>query len=368
MLIPKTWANYPNVTNTPLNANALAGLERRVGNYVGADNIGPGVNGFNDFFVAQTGVASMAVLVGTAITQSIVIAVDAFGSTNRYESTQQVTISVAAADPSNPRIDRVLATAPAPNSDSQVPILSISQGTPTSGATLSNLNGAAAIPVGSVCLATVFVGAAATSVVTANIQDERPLSQYGVNSNATGALLDQVTLTPHPFVPGATSGLGASHGTNQYAALMFLPRRVLASRLRWRYAQGATALTGNYNLGIYSAAGRQIVTTGSVALAGAANTFQTRAEVITQTTFEAGAYIVWLGLNVAAGSIGFRGVSVGVSADTDTGPGAAGVGWINGSAAGVTAPVLFNANMADVWGQGSAFIMGTVPILTLASA
>lgn len=72
-----------------------------------------------------------------------------------------VTLTATAADATNPRIDQVIATV----NDSQIVgtdndwVLSVLAGTPTVGATLSNLNGAAALPDRSIRLAYVLVPA-----------------------------------------------------------------------------------------------------------------------------------------------------------------------------------------------------------------
>lgn len=72
-----------------------------------------------------------------------------------------VTVTATAADATNPRIDQVIATV----NDSQLSgtdddwVLSVLAGTPTGGATLSNLTGAAALPDRSIRLAYVLVPA-----------------------------------------------------------------------------------------------------------------------------------------------------------------------------------------------------------------
>jgi hypothetical protein len=80
-------------------------------------------------------------------------------------------IAIAAAHASLPRIDRiVLRVYDAYLGDAQNKIqLEVVQGTPTSGATLVNLNGAGVVPGSALLVANVLVGAAAVSVVNANI-------------------------------------------------------------------------------------------------------------------------------------------------------------------------------------------------------
>lgn len=78
---------------------------------------------------------------------------------------------VGTADPTNPRIDRVVirvrdaALGDAANDIGPFVVA----GTPTAGATLANLNGAASVPGSSLLLANILIPAAGTSVTTANI-------------------------------------------------------------------------------------------------------------------------------------------------------------------------------------------------------
>lgn len=88
-----------------------------------------------------------------------------------------VTVTATTADGTNPRIDQVIATV----NDSQISgvdnnwVLSVLAGTPTAGASLSNLNGAAALPDRSIRLAYVLVPAsfAGPFVNATHILDDR---------------------------------------------------------------------------------------------------------------------------------------------------------------------------------------------------
>jgi len=83
-----------------------------------------------------------------------------------------VDITLTTADATNPRVDRIiLRVADATNlgSATDVATLEVVTGTPTSGATLVNLTGAAAQPANTLNLAFVLVGAAVTSLTSANI-------------------------------------------------------------------------------------------------------------------------------------------------------------------------------------------------------
>lgn len=370
----KPWQQYPNTT-TPETAAALIAMETRSANYTGAANIGAGVrNPLTDYVIAQTTIPSMLLNVGTpGVIQGVYIPWDSAGSTELYESTSatQQTVAIATADPTNPRIDRVIASVPVsgPSSmDTQVPTISVLTGTPNAGATLANQLGSQALPTGSTALATVLVANGATSIAAAAIQDERGVSVPGTSGLVSGPL-DYLTPYLHPgLVPSTSVAVTTASSGNQYACQVYVPRRITFTRFRWRYAQGATAGVGNYNLALYSAAGRQLAATGSQAWAGAASTIQTRAETTPSTTIEAGVYYFWIGATMSAGQVSFVGPTFGVTLGTGTGVGQPGVALISGSGSGTTAPVLFTGAMADLNTQTSAFAFSGVPLWSLASA
>lgn len=80
-------------------------------------------------------------------------------------------LAVAASNPSLPRIDSVTATVTdsAYSGGTNTFAVQVNTGTPTSGATLSNLNGAPALPTSSLLLGYVLVPAGATNIVSADI-------------------------------------------------------------------------------------------------------------------------------------------------------------------------------------------------------
>jgi hypothetical protein len=90
-----------------------------------------------------------------------------------------------------PRIDRVVAIVRDSNVDSSGAYdvkLKVIAGTATSGATLTNLTGAAAVPVNSFLLANVLVGAAATQILSANIDTTiRIRAANGLGATVGGA-------------------------------------------------------------------------------------------------------------------------------------------------------------------------------------
>jgi hypothetical protein len=82
-----------------------------------------------------------------------------------------VNTTITTADATNPRVDRViLEVLDAYLGDaSNTRRFRVVAGTPTGGATLTNLSGAAAVPSNAILLANVLVGAGVTSITTANI-------------------------------------------------------------------------------------------------------------------------------------------------------------------------------------------------------
>jgi hypothetical protein len=91
--------------------------------------------------------------------------------------TSTTNVSIAAANPSNPRIDLVCATVsdsgytePAGGSGNQW-AFQVVTGTPTSGANLTNLNGVGALPGSSLLLGYVLVPALATNIIAADISN-----------------------------------------------------------------------------------------------------------------------------------------------------------------------------------------------------
>lgn len=136
------------------------------------DLVGEGVVGAGDLEVTQRGAgANMSVDVakGAAWVKGDDNA-DA-QPTYRVRTDATVNLAIAGADATNPRIDRVIAEV-LDSAFSGVSLtwrLRIVQGVPTAGATLANLNGAAAVPNNALLLANVLVPNAAGSIVDADI-------------------------------------------------------------------------------------------------------------------------------------------------------------------------------------------------------
>lgn len=290
---PKSWNNFPS-TSTQIDATSLTGLEYRASNYVGAQEIGTGVGGMLDFQVTQSA-GGLVVNVGpaTGVIQRCFLPGDGNGGTQRYDyGGAQLTATAPAADPTNPRVDLVTIAPPA-NVDAATPQVILVQGTPTVGATLANRNGAPVVPPGRIAVAYLLIPANATSILTIQIRDARGFPIQGVSS-ALFSAVDQVIPVP---ADGIQDGVyTATAGTNDNRTgmmLVWVPRRILAARIRWKYRNGATPATSTYRWGLASASGRVIALTASIALGGSASAGRAQSDPFaTPVQIEAGAY--WL--------------------------------------------------------------------------
>lgn len=137
-----------------------------------------------------------------------------------------VNLSISAANPSNPRIDTVAVTIsdgsytePTGGSGNQV-AAQVVTGTPTAGATLTNLSGVAALPASSLRLGYVLVPAGASNIITADIANVatqalgqfQPINPHGyewsyaqitspVNVTSTTEATGTTILSPAAFTP-----------------------------------------------------------------------------------------------------------------------------------------------------------------------
>lgn len=257
---------------------------------------GEGVTSYDSFRVSQRG-AGANQSVDINMDQTAYVRGDAVTLQGTYPvppHSATINETVTAADGTNPRIDRVVLQLQDNTHDAsgqnrvQTQVLA---GTPSGGATLDNLTGAAAVPSSAMLLADVLVPAGSSTVTNANIRDRRPYID-GVPTPFTD--VEMVGFEP---IAGMGISINELPPDNQQAAIaMRLPRGITgATRIRWKYVQGSTASTGNYAIGIYDASGRKIVDTGTVAYTGSLGTSQLRTETITATTFEPGIYYVLFG-------------------------------------------------------------------------
>ncbi len=286
-------------------------------------NPGEGVDGYDDYRVTQRGAgANMSVDVAAGVGN---VRGDDSARQGLYVVTNDGTVNVpvAAAHATLPRLDQIVLHvrdgAPPSGQAGDNGTLEAVAGTATSGATLDNRTGAAALPATAMLLADVIVGAADTSITDSEIRDRRSFSKLCVPPLLTD--LNVVGFVPvSPAAPGvaaSSTSPGATHSYDlrQSAALMWLPRRIAGvTRIRWRYLQEATPLAGNYVLALFDASGRWLLGTGSVAFTGAANSTQERSEAITAITLEPGLYYLFIGIDTSAGSAVYPGVALGAGA------------------------------------------------------
>lgn len=112
-----------------------------------------------------------------------------------FRNSATLSLAIAAANATNPRIDTVCVSAgdSGYTEPSDVPagtnggVPAVITGSPTTGASLANLSGAAALPLSSLLLGYVLVPAAATNIVTANISNKASVA--GLLSDPAGSLL-----------------------------------------------------------------------------------------------------------------------------------------------------------------------------------
>lgn len=136
------------------------------------------------------------------------------GDTNADEAqyycreTGTLNATFTASDATNPRIDRVVLEVKNDSEDSSglnKARIRVIDGTPTGGATLTNLSGAASVPSSCLLLANVLVGAGVTTITTANIQDRRVRSvQFPFKHYASLYTATQETITGTSYALATT--------------------------------------------------------------------------------------------------------------------------------------------------------------------
>lgn len=328
---------------------------------------GEGVSTYGSFRVSQRGAgANMSVDVN--MDDGAWVRGDAVSLQGLYYvAPHSATINevITAADATNPRIDRVVLEVKDTQHDASGSNLAqtrVIAGTPTGGATMDNLTGAAAVPSSSLLLADVLVAATDTSITDSEIRDRRAFIA-GLPPLLTD--VDMARFDPlwaPPVVPLVQMSIGWD--LMQAAYLARLDRRIVAAtRLRWKYRHGSTAGVGNYVIGIYDASGRKIIDTGSVAATGALNTYQVRSETISATTFEPGYYYVLFGNDWTSGTIEFQGLHAEVTnaGFNESGPFAPNM-LVRSATGGITAPTTL-LGFTDVHGLTAATAVPAVPFL-----
>ena len=172
-----------------------------------------GVVGIGDLKVAQRAAgANMSVDIapGFAFVQ---IDTGTRNGVSHITSDALANVVVAASHASLPRIDQIILRyndTSLPTGAGNTPTPEVLAGTPTSGATLDNRNGAAALPNDCLRLADVLVPAASSSVITGNIRDRRPWARGAYNRiirNANDSAGNDFTTTINAVVMLSTASL-----------------------------------------------------------------------------------------------------------------------------------------------------------------
>jgi hypothetical protein len=261
------------------------------------------------------------------------------GYYTRNASTTNLAISTANA--SNPRIDTVCVTiadtgyTEPTGVAGNAAVLQVVTGTPTSGATLVNLNGKAALPASSLLLGYVLVPATATNIITADISNVagtvtfQGLSGTGVRG-ATNISTSQST----------SSTTYTTLATPDQVAGIVLPTNGLIAV--WYYADWQESILGAARAAIFIGANQvKIPTQGAPAVqepgigAGATSTN------VPLTTFSGG-------LQSSGTSGGSTGVTTGELLALNPNAGAGGAAYVFAAAGTYTVSVQFKASSGSV--------------------
>lgn len=222
------------------------------------------------------------------------------------------TVTLPAADATNPRLDQIVLQVQDAAEDTGAGnqgVVTFITGTPTPGATLDNRSGAGALTVASpslIVLADVLVAANNSPALSgSSIRDRRPTATPGTTPVALSGR-QQVMLQPAAGLNAAAFTVaGTDYASRQAAVAVYLPTRIPATHFRWKYRQDATNpinASQSYNLCLCDASGRLICTSGVVAFVNVANTGQQQAKPFTPSLpagymFEIGWYYLWFGLS-----------------------------------------------------------------------
>lgn len=168
--------------------NAAGSIGSARGGIVGYSSATPGT----DFAVSYSG-SGLTVTVQTGEAQIPGTSVTT-QSSYYIRASSTTSLTPAAADPSNPRIDLIYLQVNdvAYGGGTNNATCSIATGTPTSGATLTNLSGAPSVPTSSLAIAYVQIPAGATTITNSNIQN-----QTATSGSAGGYIM--ATLSPNIF-------------------------------------------------------------------------------------------------------------------------------------------------------------------------
>lgn len=129
-----------------------------------------GIIGTGDLAISAGGSLTINIAAGECVIPGSLLYASAV-SGYYLRNTSTFNISINTANPTNPRVDLVCGTIndATYHGATNNGVLQVIPGTPTSGATLSNLSGAAALPDASLLLGYVLVPASASSIVSGDI-------------------------------------------------------------------------------------------------------------------------------------------------------------------------------------------------------
>lgn len=283
------------------------------------DSIGEGVFGSADYRVTFSAGLTLNVAPGEAYIRG---ASTALQGLYKCDNSTTRTVTLGAADV-QPRLDQIVlmvrdsAEDAGANNDGQVTVIPGTAGG-VAGATLDNRASASPLTVSNpslILLADVLVNANNTPALSGtNIRDRRAFALPGVVPSSISGAVKDIVMFQSPAITPVAIQWNSAFNSRQSAFLMYLPRRIPATHVRWRYLQGANNSSANYNIAICDASGRLIAQIGATALAGAVSTAQKPVVAFNPALpagyiFDAGWYYVWQGLATmgAGASIGFAG-------------------------------------------------------------
>jgi hypothetical protein len=284
--------------------------------------VGVGVYGRGSYRVTFSAGLTLNISGGIAYIRGRTNADQGIYRANHASTDPQLTVTLDAAHATLPRIDRIILQVADNAEDSQglnkAQVIKVT-GVATSGATLDNLLGAvdpfSLSSPSCILLADVLVNANNSPALSnTNIRDRR---SYAIRGTVPPLItdIDCVQLEPYPGMVRYRWRInGADHASRQSAALFWLPRRIPATHIRWRYQQDGTTAVGtgqSYVFAFADASGRIFASTAATAFGGAVNTF--RGEVIpfspalpAGTIIEAGPIYVFFGLTALTSTQAFH--------------------------------------------------------------
>lgn len=206
------------VTNKPLSFQRMRALLLEQGG-----GIQEGIIGAGDLLVAQRAAGATMTVDVSAGAGWVQVDTGTRNGISHVYSDAVANLPIAAAHATLPRVDQVVLRyndSSLPTGAGDVPTLEVIAGTPTTGATLDNRTGAAALPNDCLRLADVLVGAAAGSITNAVIRDRRPWARgfnWG-NRAAAGADFTTASTTLVSLAAGVLDG-AFEKGANSFVEI-----------------------------------------------------------------------------------------------------------------------------------------------------